>query len=443
MDNYGKRALLGVVAVACACGLAIEEAQAQYDAVGSGQVGPPGAREERQDQRAPAARAAEDYSPTGVPVGSFRLFPVLELDEVYNDNIYAASNATGKIGSFIQLIKPSLDLRSDWNNHMLNFFARGTFGFTAVNNTENFQDFSFGTDGRFDIQRDWNVYGGGSFSRLHEDRGTPNVVTSAFEPNKYNQLAGNIGYFQRFNRLSMRLDARIDNYSFVNSGPGPAAGVISNFDRDRTEWREALRVGYDFSPGYQVWARGSLNQRNYNNTVDSQGFTHNSSGYDIVGGVAVDLGGITSFEAFAGYIHQDYRDPRYPVVQGVAFGLTGYWNPIRELFVKPFVRRTIEDSALLGTSAYLNTAAGLDVDYRVRPNVKIDGHFDYSVADYSVSSATAGRYDQYITFRTGVLYYPTREFFVGPSYQFTHRTSNGVNSDFDQNLIMLRLGARL
>lgn len=69
----------------------------------------------------------------------------------------------------------------------------------------------------------------------------------------------------------------------------------------------------------------------------------------------------------------------------------GYWNPIRELFVKPFVRRTIEGSALIGTSAYLNSAAGLDIDYRVRLNIKVDGHFAYSVADYSVSSTTAGR----------------------------------------------------
>jgi hypothetical protein len=409
-----------------------------------GSPGQPSPRQERPDERSPSARAAESFDAVGVPLGSFHLFPLLELDESWNDNIYAASNSLGKTASFIQVVKPSLDLRSDWNNHMLNFFASGAFGFTAVNSTENYQDFGFGTDGRLDIQRDWNVYGGLSFNRRHEARGTPNSVTTAFEPNKYNQLVGNVGYYQAFNRLNVRLDGRIDNYNFVNSGPGPSAGVIFNGDRDRTEFREAARVGYEFSPGYQIWTRGSLNQRTYTNTVDSLGFTHNSSGWDVVGGLAIDLGGITSFEVFGGYMHQEYRDPRYPVVQGPSFGLTGYWNPLRELFVKPFVRRTIEDSALIGTSAYFNTALGLDVDYRVRPNIKVDGHFDYAIADYSMNTAGgAARFEQYYTFRVEALYNPTREFFVGPSYQFIHRTSNVTNSDYDQNMVMLRLGARL
>jgi hypothetical protein len=41
------------------------------------------------------------------------------------------------------------------------------------------------------------------------------------------------------------------------------------------------------------------------------------------------------------------------------------------------------------------------------------------------------------------MYYPTPNFYLGPSYQFVHRTSNQFNADYDQNVIMLRLGARL
>jgi hypothetical protein len=41
------------------------------------------------------------------------------------------------------------------------------------------------------------------------------------------------------------------------------------------------------------------------------------------------------------------------------------------------------------------------------------------------------------------MYFPTSHFYVGPTYQFVHRTSNQFNSDFNQNVLMLRLGARL
>jgi hypothetical protein len=439
----GKRGLVGTTAM-----VALMSSGAVAPALAQATIGAPGrpaTQQERPDLRSPAARAAENYDPVGVPVGSFRLFPELELGEAYNDNIYAVPSAQGKTSSFIQYIKPKLDLRSDWSQHMLNFFARGNFGIYSVDSLNNFWDFGVGTDGRLDIQRDWNIYAGGSFNRLHEDRGSPNTVTTAnVPPNMYNQIAANLGYFQKFNRLSVRLDGRMDNYNYINQGPGPTAGIIFNSDRNRTEFREAARIGYEFSPGFEFWVRGSMNQRTYMTNPDSLGYYHNSNGWDVVGGLTIDFGGITSIEAFGGYVEQVYVDYRFPKVSAAAFGLAAYWNPIRELWVKPFVRRTVEESALTSTSAYLNTAMGLDVEYRMRPNIRLDGHFDYSIADYNaVSGSGANRLDQYITFRAGIQYLPTPNFFIGPSYQFIHRSSSVANSDYDQNLIMLRLGTRI
>jgi hypothetical protein len=394
------------------------------------------------DNRTPSQRAAENYDPQGVRVGSFLLFPELELDETFNDNIYAVSNATGKTASFIQGIKPSVKLNSDWSTHMLNFYANAAFGIYSADATQNYQDFSVGADGRYDIQQEWNTYGGVSYSRKHEELGTPNTVTGQTQPNVYYQLAGNVGYFQQFGRIKTRLDGRVDNYNYLNNPFTP--GVVPNSDRDRTEVREAVRVGYEFLPGYEIWTRGSLNQRMYRFVPDSNGFYRNSSGFDVVGGFALDFGGITSLEVFAGYIQQNYVDVRFQQISVPTFGLTGYWNPYRPLWIKPYIKRTVDDTSLANAVAYLNTSGGLDVNYSMRPNIRIDGHADYTIADYQAfSGSTNGEYDQYYTFRVGVLYLPTPNFFVGPTYQFVHRTSNQVNNDYNQNLIMLRLGARL
>lgn len=387
--------------------------------------------------------AAESYDPRGLPVGSFRLFPDLELDEVYNDNIYATPNTAAPTASFVQMIKPTLDLRSDWSNHMLNLFARGSLGYYSASSILNYQDFSAGFDGRVDIQRGWNVYGGASWSRKHEDPGSPNVATFVAQT-IYNQLAANVGYYQEFNRLNVRLDGRLDNYVYFNNGLNPSTGVIQNSDRDRTEFRESARFGYEFSPGYQAWTRGSLNQRTYVTVPDGTGFNRDSTGWDIVGGVTVDLGGITSFEAFAGYLQQNYQDSRFQTISTPTFGLTGYWNPIRELMIKPFVRRTVEDSALTTAVSYVSTGFGTDVSYQVRPNIQLDAHGDYSLADYGFfPGVTSQRYEQYLTLRASVLYRPTANFYIGPSYQYLHRDSNQPNSTYGQNMVMLRLGARL
>jgi hypothetical protein len=391
----------------------------------------------------PNERAAENYDAKGVRVGSFFLFPLMEFDEAFNDNIYATSAATGRTSSFIQILKPSVELRSDWQNHMLNFFARGAFGLYSADSTQNYQDYSVGVNGRLDIQREWNIYGGTSYSRGHEELGTPNTVLGTFQPNFYNQFAANLGYFQQFGLFKARLDTSLDSFDYQNNANGPVQGVILNSDRDRTEFRESLRFGYEFIRGLEVWVRGGLNQRRYVSGMDSLGFDRNSTGWDGVGGLSLDLGGVTSIEVYAGYIQQDYADVRFQSVRAPTFGLTGYWNPVKPLSVRPFVRRTVDDTALAFASGFLSTSGGVDLDYDLSPNVRISGHGDYSIADYQAISNSTNRYDQYVTLRAGVMYYPTASFFVGPSYQYIHRSSNQFNSDYDQNLIMLRLGARL
>jgi hypothetical protein len=410
-----------------------------------GTVGQPQQREERPDVRAPVVRESEDYTAKGVPIGGFKLFAGLEAGEIFNDNLYATSNATGKTATFLQTFNPTLELRSDWQNHYLSAYAKGGFGLYSVDGAlNNYQDASIGADGRLDIQRNWNVYGGGSWNRRHEEHGTPNTVNAPGSPvTVYNQTSGNVGYFQKFNRFSARLDGRYDNFNYLDNALGPAQGVIPNSDRNRNEWREALRLGYEFLPGYEGWVRGSTNQRRYFQ-LDSSGLDRSSNGFDIVGGIIIDLGGITSVEAFAGYVQQTYVSGQFSTISTPMFGLTGYWNPQKDLWVKPFIRRTIDDSAFANSAAYINTTGGIDVNYNVRPNIRLDGHADYSIADYAAASGGAStQYDQYLTLRIGANYAFTPNFYAGPSYQYIHRWSNQFNGDYDQNVVMLRLGARL
>lgn len=143
-----------------------------------GMAGQPQQREERPDLRSAAAREAEVYDPKGVRIGSFKFFPEIEADEVFNNNVNASQNA--RQARFVELISPSLALRSDWTNHMLNIYAKSGIGFCSVNGPQNnFQD---GANGRLNIQRNWNVYGGTLWNRLHEVPGTPNTVTGPGVP---------------------------------------------------------------------------------------------------------------------------------------------------------------------------------------------------------------------------------------------------------------------
>lgn len=410
----------------------------------TGAIGQPTQRLERPEEVRPAAaRQAENYKPKGVALGAWRLYAEGAVDEVYNDNIYATP--TGTVGAFVQRIDPAVELRSNWNNHALNFFAKGRVGLYSVDpGLNNYQDISVGGDGRLDIFRNWNVYGGASWNRRHEENGSPNTVTGVGLPiTVYNQTSLNIGYFQKVNRISARLDGRFDNFTYQNNGLGLAQGIIPNNDRDRNEWREGLRFGYELTPGYEIWVRGGLNQRSYFQ-LDPFGVNRSSTGFDIVGGVLIDLGSITSIEVFAGYMVQNYVSSLYGSIGFPTFGMKGYWNPVNQLWLKPFVQRTIEDSAFTTSAAFINTTFGVDVTYTLRPNLQVDGRADYIIADYIPAAGTQGApYEQYIGVRFGATYSPTERFFIVPSYQYLHRASNQVNGDFNRSIVMLRLGARL
>lgn len=428
-----------LVSLAILAALAVSGAAAAWAQMPESQP-PPGRRPTI--EKSAAARAAETYSAKGMSLGGFRLFPVLEVDEAYNDNIYATSPSTGTTPSFVQYVVPSVELRSDWSNHKVNLFARGNFSFYSADAAHDFQDFTFGTEDRLDIRRNWTLSGGLQYSRLHEDYGTPNSANGAFSPTIYYLLSGNLKNVQRLGMIKLQVDARVDRFTYLNNGLGAAEGVIPNTDRDRVESREAFKVGYEFIPGYELWLRSAFNQRNYRYTPDSSGYNRDSQGFGLVTGVTIDFGGITAVEMFAGYLQQNYVDYVFPNVSTPTFGLTGYWNPTPPLWVKPFVRRTLEDTSLTNAASFIQTTGGLDLTYDVRPNVRLDLRGDYSTADYLTIASTPGRADQYFSGKVNVLYNLTPEVFTGPSYQYINRTSTSANP-YSQNIIMLRLGARL
>src|SRR5215208_3764615 len=146
--------LFWIAALSLVAALPVRDIAAQVP----GAVGQPQQRQERPDPRSPVVRESEDYAAKGIPLGGFKLFAGVEAGEVFNDNVYATSNATGKTATFIQTINPTLEMRSDWQNHMLNAYAKGGFGFYSVDGSlNNYQDISVGADARLDIQRNWNV----------------------------------------------------------------------------------------------------------------------------------------------------------------------------------------------------------------------------------------------------------------------------------------------
>lgn len=380
-------------------------------------------------------RQRPDYDPIGVRLGGFFLLPALSVQESYNSNIFATN--TNEQSDFITSIEPKLDLRSNWNNHALNLHADTRIVRFADFDNEDFEDYTLATDGRLDVQRDFRLFGGAGYRLRHEQRSSPNDQGGA-EPTEYDVLALNLGAEKQFNRVSTRLDARRDTYSYdaVRTAGGT---TIDQGDRDRDQTEIALRTGYEFTPLREVYLLGAYNFREYEQATDRNGFRRDSDGYTLAVGAEYDLTGITFLDAYVGYTTQDYDDARLQELKGWTAGAKLTWNVTRLTTLTGTLSREVEETILNNASGYFATRAEVRADHELLRNLLLNASLAYENDEFEGIS----RDDDYYLAGIGAKYLMNRFLSVSGGYGYRTRSSNAANADFDENVVFLRLTGQM
>lgn len=394
---------------------------------------------------APSEAPDEKSSPDelGIRLGSFILYPTLDLRAGYDTNVFAVP-AGQQTGSPYEAIRPSLDLKSDWNNHRLDFGAYGQFGFYNNANSQNFQNFGVTSSGQFDIQRNWYLTASAALTRTTEALGTPDVAQLT-NPSVVWALPITLSMYQRFNRVFYEVSGgftglRYQDFATLNNSVLPAAS------RDRNEFSESLRVGYEVYDGLDFWAEGRLNQRSYLQYTNVANQARNSTGWAATGGATVDLGGISKLEGFVGYTQQTYVNPAV-TTNAVVFGLGGVWNGYAPLVVRPFILRAINETAFTNYQDYVSTTFGAELAYTIQEGLTLNLGGSFSLLDYTPVPGSVGTFthtDNYYRASLGLLYSIRPQIQLGPLYEFS--AGNGpdptTSQNFDRHVIMLRLVAK-
>ena len=380
------------------------------------------------------SRARPDYDPIGLRVGGFMLYPELALQESYESNIFATpSNAQS---DFITAIEPSLNLKSNWNNHALNFRADAQILKYADNSSEDQDNYSFGTDGRLDILRDTRVHGGASYSVRHESRYSPNDVGAA-EPTKYDVFSANISPEKDFNRLSVRLDGNFDRFSYSNTTTA-AGATIAEDQRDRSEYQIGLKPTYELAPQRQIYALLAYNWRDYDSS-SVFGFNRDSTGYTIALGARYDLTGILFADVYLGYREQNFDDSRLPSAQGPAGAAKLTWNATRLTTVTGLVSREVQETIITNSSSYFATKAEARVDHELLRNLILSGNVGFENDDFE----GINRSDNFVVLGLGAKYLINRNFALSGGYSFRTRSSDAAGADFDDHVTFIRLSSHL
>ncbi len=396
----------------------------------------------RGDQPIPEPRQGEtvksrprpDYDPRGARAGSFLIFPKLTIAAISDDNVF--SQSTNEVEDTLAVVSPEVKVRSVFGRHALNLDARSDIGRYADNVSEDYEDFTLGIDGRLDIRRTTNVFGGVDFLHLHEPRDSPDDV-NGISPTEFDVRSANIGYFQRFGRSSVRVQGISDQYDFDDTPT--TSGVINNDDRDRDESRALFRFGYEIAPNYEAVFSARYNRIDYDSLVDRNGFNRDSDGQEFAVGVAIEFPGVTSAELLVGNVTQDFDDVLLENIDSPVFRLGVTWNVTRLTTFQAFAIRSVEQTTLSGASGNLQSRAAISVDHELRRNVLIYLLLTATEQDF----VGIDRTDRLDYARVGVKWLIDPNFFARIQYSYLERDSDIPTAEFKKNRLMIQLGGQI
>lgn len=379
------------------------------------------------------SRVRPELDPLGIRMGSFLFFPQLGVAARYDDNVY--STETNEVDDTITLVNPEIRLRSNWSNHALNFIAGAEAGYYSDNDSEDYIDYFAGVDTRLDFSRDSSLEASAKYSILHEDRGSPEGV-NGIEPTEYSLLATGANYKHQFSKFSMALGGQLNRYDYEDGLDAVLLTVINNNDRNHDAWQGSLRLGYEVSPGFELFVRGTYFAVSYDEEKDlDTPFDRDSTGYEAVAGTAFDITGITFGELFAGYRSQEPDDIAFEPMKGPQFGASITWIPSGLTTIKGDIVRTVEETTQLDSPGFFATRYGLGIDHELLRNLLLGINGSYTDRDYE----GIPREDNDVMGGAYVKYLLNRHLYISLNYDYSDRRSNSANEDFVKNVYMLRL----
>ncbi|HXC56178.1 MAG TPA: outer membrane beta-barrel protein [Rhizomicrobium sp.] len=364
---------------------------------------------------------------TGIHMGSFMLYPTLSIGGQYNDNVFAQD--TGAKSDVSLEVHPSARLESTWSHALIALKAE--YDMTRYNkfSQEDTNDYLFGGEGKFDLGSDTQIDATSEYAGLSELPGDTNILVNAAKPTFYQRWNSAADIKHIFNRLQLDLGGAFTTLSFHNT-PAIGGGTIFSVDRNRDVSEEFFDVGYDYGRGTEFFVRGTLNQRDYELPVSK---FRNSTGYEAVGGVRLQLTNLISGQAYVGYMQQDYKT--LTDIGGVDFGLQLDWAATRLTTVSAQVTRSIEETDEVGATGYFATTASLGVKHDLSRSITLRASAFYTNNEYHGVTRNEDIYG--IT--VGGDYHFMPQVALGVDFTHTSRSSNVVGANYDQNLVEAQL----
>ncbi|WP_375401963.1 outer membrane beta-barrel protein [uncultured Sphingomonas sp.] len=280
-----------------------------------------------------ADRARPDYDQRGARFGSYVLFPSVTLTAEATNN-YLASNTNRRSDAYL-VIAPELFVRGDFARTRVEGRAFATQALHANLPGENVGQYGASASGAFEPNRDWQLRTDVSAAHYVESRSSLGAFQDAREPVSYDVLHAGVGVTRRFVDLSVSANAALDDRNFGDASLRDRTPIDQDF-RDVRLTTLGGTVQYDLRNGIALIANAQYDSEDYNDQtaapgliapgVIDPGLNRDSSGFNILGGVSLELTSLVFGTVQVGYLKRSYDDPQFRDFSGLSYNADLLWN---------------------------------------------------------------------------------------------------------------------
>lgn len=371
-------------------------------------------------------RARPEYDAQGLPLGSFLLYPTLAFDLSGDDNIHRTTQST--LGDLFWTISPRLDLRSQWQQDILQLYAQLDDYQYDSHDTESRTNWVAGGRSETFVAAGTTVDLSASYLGTHESRASPDTPSLALSPTAYTRAHVDATILNQPGPLGLSAGVILDRYDYdpttlINGS------IYDNADRDSDILELFSKASYEFGAGKSAFVRASYNLRSFDLRVDHNGYDHNSAGYRLDTGLQMMFTPLIKGTIFAGYLRQNFNAPLRDV-SGLDFGAQVDWYVTELVTVHLSAARTLADTTIAGASSEDERSGEVSLDYELLRNLILQGNAGYE--DDIFSGAT--RRDHILTAGLTAKYLIDRHMNLYAGYTHATRDSNAAGGSFADNL---------
>lgn len=196
------------------------------------------------------------------------------------------------------------------------------------------------------------------------------------EPVSYIALSTELGLKADFENWIYTVSTSWDSYDYDDTRRRNGTISIQD-DRDRDDYGVQLKTGYKLSSDLVVYLRVGLNERNYDNRIDSSAaFTRDSDGYDVLSGMTYKGLNLTG-DFVVGYAQQNYDAAELPSVSAPAFLFDGTWEASQRVSLRFQADSSIKDTTNTGVSAYIQNRFRVNYNHDLNEQTEFGINLQY------------------------------------------------------------------